>query len=312
MSQYSIKELEVLTGIKSHTIRIWEQRYQLLEPNRTDTNIRYYTEEDLRHLLNVSLLNKNGVKISHLAKMSAQEIRDKVLAISENNHAYINQIDALVLAMITYNDENFEKTLNTNILRIGFEKTFVHIIFPLLKRIGVLWQTAVIRPAQEHFISNLIRQKIIVAIDGQMDIRTPEATRFLLFLPEKEWHELSLLFLNFLLRSRSNRTLYLGCAVPFDDIQSANDEFKAHYIVTVLTSAPKEEAAYNYLKRLSDTFPGTRIIATGQQVINVRERLPDSITVLDQIEDSIRFADQFRYYINPKMSVDAFPVKQGS
>jgi DNA-binding transcriptional MerR regulator len=165
MGKYSIKELEQLSGIKAHTIRIWEKRHKLIEPQRTDTNIRFYSDEDLKKIINVSLLNNNGVKISKIAGMSFEDMTKKILEMSESKSEATVFIDQLVIAMVDMEEDRFEKILSTLILRFGFERSVIEVIYPFLEKIGVLWQTKNINPAQEHFISNLIRQKIIVAID---------------------------------------------------------------------------------------------------------------------------------------------------
>ena len=165
MAIYSIKDLEKLTGIKAHTIRIWEQRYQIVMPKRTRTNIRYYDDNDLKYLLNVALLNKNGTKISKIAKMGEQEIAVKVAELSEVSFENTTQLDALTISMIEMDEYKFDKIISTNIDQLGFEKTMIEIINPFLEKLSVLWLTGSINPAQEHFISCLIRQKIIVAID---------------------------------------------------------------------------------------------------------------------------------------------------
>ncbi len=194
MSSYSIKDLEQLSGIKAHTLRIWEQRYNFIIPKRTDTNIRYYDDKDLKLILNVSLLRENGYKISKIADMDQEQIAGAVLEITEKNFSFSDQIHSLVLAMIDLDEERFEKIMSTNILQTGFENTMLSIIFPFLSKIGVLWQTGSITPAQEHFISNLIRQKLIVAIDGCYVPSKEINNKYLLFLPEGELHEISLLF----------------------------------------------------------------------------------------------------------------------
>jgi MerR family transcriptional regulator, light-induced transcriptional regulator len=292
VGNYSIKELEILTGIKAHTIRIWEQRYNILAPSRTQTNIRYYTEEDLKHLLNISLLNKNGYKISRLAKMSSQEVKDSVLRLAESNFEHHNQIDSLVVAMIDFDEEGFEKIISTNILRIGFEKTFTNIVFPFLNRIGILWQTAVVRPAQEHFISNLIRQKIVVAIDGQRAVSSENNTRFLLYLPERELHELSLLFLNYIIRSRHKSSMYLGASVPLDDVFAANKLYDADYLVTVFTAYPPAEQVEAYLEGLEKEISSSCTIAiSGRNALAAAPKQTEKLILFKTIEESIDFID---------------------
>ena len=167
MAIYSIKDLEKLSGIKAHTLRMWEHRYKIIEPQRTETNIRYYLDEDLKFILNVALLNKNGIKISKISKMSKEEIAQKVAAISEINFEYGTQLDALTISMIEMDEFKFDRIISTNIQQLGFERTMLEIIYPFLDKLSLLWLTGSINPVQENFMSYLIRQKLIVAIDNE-------------------------------------------------------------------------------------------------------------------------------------------------
>jgi len=264
MGQYSIKELEQLSGIKAHTIRIWEKRHKIIEPSRTATNIRYYSDLDLKKIINVSLLNTYGIKISKIADMSLDDVNKKVLEISELQNDKGVHIDQMVIAMIDMEEELFEKILNNLILRFGFEKTITEIIYPFLEKIGILWQTQNITPAHEHFISNLIRQKIVVAIDG-LPIPPKTSKKILLFLPEGEMHELGLLFYHFLIRKSGYRTYYLGQNVPHEDLISVYKVHQPDFMLTSITSTltvPIER----YLERLANDFGQTKILASGYQV----------------------------------------------
>ena len=260
MGQYSIKELEQLSGIKAHTIRIWEKRHKIIEPSRTSTNIRYYSDLDLKKIINVSLLNTYGLRISKIAHMSLDDMNKKVLEISEIENSHI---DRLVIAMVDMDEELFEKILGGLIRQFGFEKTVTEIIYPFLEKIGILWQTQNITPAHEHFISNLIRQKIVVAIDG-LPIPPKTSSRILLFLPEGEMHELGLLFYHFLVRKSGYRCYYLGQNVPHEDLVSVYKVHQPQMMVTSITSnlqIPVE----TYFERLSNDFGGTKILASGYQ-----------------------------------------------
>jgi MerR family transcriptional regulator, light-induced transcriptional regulator len=264
MGQYSIKELEQLSGIKAHTIRIWEKRHRIIEPSRTATNIRYYSDKDLKKIINVSLLNTYGIKISKIADMSLEDMNKKVLEISELQNDKGIHIDQMVVAMIDMEEELFEKILNSLILRYGFEQTITEIIYPFLEKIGILWQTQNITPAHEHFISNLIRQKIIVAIDG-LPLPPKTAKKILIFLPEGELHELGLLFYHFLIRKAGYRTYYLGQNVPHDDLLSVYKVHQPEYMLTTITSKPLIPIE-KYLERLTNDFRDTKILASGYQV----------------------------------------------
>lgn len=264
MGQYSIKELEQLSGIKAHTIRIWEKRHKIIEPSRTATNIRYYSDLDLKKIINVSLLNTYGIKISKIADMSLDDMNRKVLEISELQNDKGVHIDQMVIAMIDMEEELFEKILNNLILRFGFEQTITEIIYPFLEKIGILWQTQNITPAHEHFISNLIRQKIVVAIDG-LPIPPKTQKKILLFLPEGEMHELGLLFYHFLIRKAGYRTYYLGQNVPHEDLISVYKVHQPDFMLTSITSTPPVPIE-KYLERLANEFGETKILASGYQV----------------------------------------------
>jgi DNA-binding transcriptional MerR regulator len=249
VSTYSIKDLEQLSGIKAHTLRIWEQRYNLLSPKRTDTNIRFYDDEDLKLILNVALLNDNGFKISKIVSMEKPEMRDEVMRLTERSLTHDDQIHALTISMIEMDEERFDKILSTNILKLGFEQTMMNIIYPFMSKIGVLWQTGAINPAQEHFISNLVRQKLIVAIDGQ--VPSNKGKKFLLFLPESELHEVSILFASFLIKNKGHKVIYLGQNTPTEDLNQVYDIHNPEFLLTVITTSPSSEFAQDYLKNLN-------------------------------------------------------------
>lgn len=262
MGRYSIKELEKLSGIKAHTIRIWEKRHQLIEPQRTQTNIRFYSDEDLKKIINVSLLNNHGIKISKIAKMTPAELNGKILELSSRENEEDLFIDQLIVAMVDMEEEQFEKLLSHLIIKFGFEKTLTDLIYPFLEKIGVLWQTGNITPAQEHFISNLIRQKIIVAIDS-LPFPPKDAEKVVFFLPENELHEIGLLFYHYLAKKAGFKTFYLGQHLPYTDLKTICISFKPKYIITSLTVTTNETATIGYLKKLVNDFPGSKILASG-------------------------------------------------
>ena len=267
MSNYSIKDLEQLSGIKAHTLRIWEQRYNIINPKRTDTNIRTYDDKDLKLVLNIALLQSHNYKISTIAKLSLEDLSKEVLAISEQHLNYPDQIHALTIAMIDIDEDRFEKIMATNILQFGFENTMINIIYPFLSRIGTLWITGSIGPAQEHFITNLIRQKIIVAIDGQVIRLDADSKKYVLYTPEGELHEIPLLFANYILRARNNKVVYLGQSLPFSELQFVCELHKPDYVFSVITSTPGQDEIQNYVKRLGESFPTVKVLLTGYQVV---------------------------------------------
>ena len=283
MSTYSIKDLEQLSGIKAHTLRIWEQRYSLLQPKRTDTNIRFYDDDDLKLILNVALLNENGVKISKIASMAPNELREEVMRLTERSLTHDDQIHALTICMIEMDEERFDKILSTNILKLGFEQTMLNIIYPFMSKIGLLWQTGAINPAHEHFISNLVRQKLIVAIDGQ--ITQGGGKKFLLFLPEGELHEISLLFASYLIKSKGHKVIYLGQSTPNDDLLSVFKLHQPDYLLTVITTSPSSEYVQDYVTALSERFTSAQILVTGYQVIGQDLTFPENVRQMSYIRD---------------------------
>lgn len=292
MGRYTIKDLEQLSGIKAHTLRVWEQRHSIISPKRTPTNIRYYDDADLRLILNISFLNRNGHKISHIAKMSHEEIRETVKKISDSNLEFPNQVNALVIAMVNLDEERFEKIISTNTLQFGFENTMMNIVYPFLGQIGILWQTGSINPAHEHFITSLIRQKLIVAIDGQISPQNPNAKRYVLFLPEGELHELSLLFAAYVVKARHNKAIYLGQSLPLKDLGMIIDLFEPDYVLSIVTSYPSKEDVLPYVSELQRLCPNQTLLLTGYQIMQQADKMPKDVKVMGSIPDLIHFVDE--------------------
>ncbi|MBX9782812.1 MAG: MerR family transcriptional regulator [Chitinophagaceae bacterium] len=273
MNKFTIKDLENLSGIKAHTIRIWEQRYSFLRPERTATNIRYYSNQELKTLLNISLLNKYGYKISHINRMKNEELREKILSLSGSQAQQERIVNDLIEHMVDLNMDELEQVLDNFILTRGIEKAITYIIFPFLERIGILWLTDHINPAQEHLITNVIRQKIIVGIEN---IVTPFElkSRVLLFMPENEHHELGLLFMNYLMKSRGIKTIYLGANVPLSDLEFVVELKKPDYIYTHLTTVMKEFNFEKFLNNLKAKFHGTPVLISGLLTSSFEKKVP--------------------------------------
>lgn len=292
MSNYSIKEIEQLSGIKAHTLRMWEYRYNFIKPKRTETNIRYYNDEDLKLVLNISLLKENGNKISRISTMSAEDLQKEVRQIMENKMGFPRQIQGLTLAMLELDEDRFEKILSTNILQIGFERTIMNLIYPFFQKLGILWQTGTINPAQEHFISNLVRQKIIVAMDGQLVNSTNFNKKYLLFLPENELHEISLLFSAYIIKSRNNKVIYIGQNVPHLDLVDIYKDHNPDYLLAVLTTFPPSDEVQTYIYKLSDSFPSSQILISGHKVIGQDIVYPKNVRLLNKLQDLINYIEE--------------------
>jgi len=261
--KYSIRDLERLSGVKAHTIRIWEKRYGIIKPERTDTNIRYYSNEDLRQLLNISVLNNHGFKISAISEMSEAEVARRLSDLQVVKQDKDNYQENLLLSMIELNEAQFNKTFHSAVVNRGFEQTVISVIFPFFERIGVMWQTGTINPAQEHFISNIIRQKIIAATDALNVMPDTNAQTVLLFLPEGELHELGVLFYNYAFRARGYKTVYLGQSVPLESLQRITGICHPDLVVTAMINASQRKDYEHFTQLLAKTFPGKKIFYTG-------------------------------------------------
>ena len=294
MAVYSITDLEKLSGIKAHTLRIWEQRYDIIEPRRTKTNIRYYLDEDLKLILNIALLNKNGIKISKIAKMSKEEIAEKVAAISEVNFEYGTQLDALTISMIEMDEYKFERIVSTNIQQLGFERTMLEIIYPFLDKLSVLWLTGSINPVQENFMSYLIRQKIIAAIDKEPLVSGRNVSKFLIYLPEGEKQELSMLFMHYLLKSRRNHVIYIGQDISLADLKDACNIHKPDFIFTMITEIFAREPVQQYIDRLSSNFKDCHILLSGYQVVAQEVAPPHNVSILRSLGQGMDFLDRLK------------------
>ena len=291
MAIYSIRDLEKLTGIKAHTIRIWEQRYGMVKPARTDTNIRYYTDENLRLLFNIALLNRHGYKISKLAKMSPEDVAKRVADIAENNGSQNAQIDALTLAMIDLDEATFDRIFSTYTLENGFERTMVELVYPFLDKLNVLWLTNSVSPAHEKFIGHLIRRKLMYAIDKEPAVTSRDAAIFLLYLPDDESQELTLLFMHYLLRNRRQRVVYLGYKISLSDLEDASQPLRPDYVFTILQEPIPRHPIQGYIEAAAQIVNPAQLPLTGAQLFVNPVKLPANTRVLNGLQDTIEFLD---------------------
>jgi DNA-binding transcriptional MerR regulator len=281
---YSIKDLETLSGIKAHTIRIWEKRYELLNPQRTETNIRYYTDDDLRRILNVSLLVRHGFKISKVAKWESDEIRDTVVQVTKSKSSEDDYIERLLLYMVNFDNKRFYKLLGEIEENYDLEDTIYNVAFPLFERIGTFWQVGSIFPAQEHYVTHIMRQKIIAAID-KIGLNDTRDKTILFFLPENELHELSLLFYSYLAHKSGFNVIYLGQFVPFEDLKKLQSHVEVDFVFTAFINSKGKEDIEKYLVALKALFEKQKIFITGWQVNHLQPALPRNVkTVKDYKE----------------------------
>ena len=262
MGRFSISDLEQLSGIKAHTIRMWEQRYSLLRPVRTATNIRTYSDDDLRRLLNVTTLCGQGKRISQVARLSDAEISAAVLACSDDAHDYHLQVNALLAAMLGFDEPRINQLFDEATHQLGFENMMLFVVYPLLQRIGLMWLADTMDMAQEHLLTHLLRQKILAATDALPRVPVT-ARRWLLFLPAEELHELALMFMNYLLRARGHHTFYLGQNLPLVGLINVDATYHPDVVVTVLTSQPERGRVADYAREVQAMFPDALLVLYG-------------------------------------------------
>ena len=290
MGHYSIKQLEQLSGIKAHTIRIWEQRYNLLVPKRTETNIRFYDDQQLKKLLNISVLLNHGHKISKLSKLDqdgiSSLINDKLInSISDDGIEIV--INELIISMLEYNEESFDRLFSDSIMRRGFQATVVEVIYPFLIRVGFMWGINEVSPAQEHFMSNLIRHKLIVAINALNFVPKQDEVA-ILFLPEGELHEMPLLMAYYLLKSMNIKVVYLGQNVPFTEVVETYNYCSATILLCFITSpATRGKSNQEFLDDYSSSFNSARLYISGSEELLSKVKIPNNVNKLSGIADVV-------------------------
>ncbi|RKN80139.1 MerR family transcriptional regulator [Ulvibacterium marinum] len=289
---FSIRDLENLSGIKAHTIRIWEKRYGLLSPERTSTNIRTYSLSSLQKLLNVTLLYNNGYKISKIAKIDEQDIPLKVKEIVAKNSVKNHAINAFKLAMVNFDQTLFLNTYNGLLADKSFREIFYDVFIPLLNELGLLWQTDTISPAHEHFITSLIKQKILINTEKLQHLEPTKTDKiFVPFLPENEIHEIGLLYLNYEIILRGYKSIYLGQTVPLETLKDVIKYFNDLYFVSYFTVAPTKDKLQKYVEEFSEMvaeYEKPRLWLLGHQTRYLREAgHPDFIKTFTSIEQVV-------------------------
>jgi MerR family transcriptional regulator, light-induced transcriptional regulator len=300
MSTYSIKDLEKLIGIKAHTIRIWEQRYHLVEPKRTTTNIRYYSDDDLVKLMNVSLLNQSGYKISKIADLDDDQINELILNLNSNPPTLPTQTFNLKKSLVEVNELLFNETFEKSVKNIGFESTIEDLVFPFFEDIGNLWLSGSIIPAQEHFFTNLFRQKLIVAIDNVRIKGELPRPQILFYLPEGEFHEIGMLYYTYLARKFDFDVIYLGTSIPFRDIIKM-DKIRAFDIIfTSFVTSQGEGELEKRIEKKRKAFPNKIFWVSGWQLKQEQPHLPKNFF---QISSSADFKKALDNYLKRHVSM---------
>jgi MerR family transcriptional regulator, light-induced transcriptional regulator len=291
MNTFTIRDIENLCGIKAHTLRIWEQRYQLIAPKRKAGNHRLYDGDDLRYLLRIAYLYHNGHKISAIARLNEKEICDLALSLSASGGSSEIFVNHLTEASMDLEPDRFDKVLHNVILHMGFEKAIIQVIFPFLQKIGLLWLTGHTIPAQEHFASALIAKKLHVAINGLDRLPGKHAKNVLLYCPKSEFHEIPLLYMRYLMKRNGISTIYFGKDVSLSELEyycarKPVSHLYFHLVTNLLRCEPEQ-----YIRQLSQLFPDQQIVASGGRTQLIRNSYPN-VRLLKSLEDMQAFAGE--------------------
>lgn len=292
---FSIKDLENLSGIKAHTIRIWEKRYGLLKPDRTESNIRYYDLENLKKLLNISILNSQGHKISQIASYKNEELEAKVREYTSGHDDSKHYINSLKVSMLNYDRNLFEHTYNSLIAESSFKDVFVNVLVPFLQNIGLEWQSNSITPAHEHFFTNLVKQKLLINIERVQQVlpKDPEDV-FVLYLPLNEIHEFGLLYLHYVLLLKGKYSVFLGQSVPTSNLISVQKTFKKVNFISYFTVKPDPDDVINYLEEFNSLLlngSGDSLTILGRRTLGLK--LPKHLEEIKVYNDIIELTNSF-------------------
>lgn len=292
-SVFSIKDLENLSGIKAHTIRIWEKRYNVLEPMRTETNIRMYDLLNLQKLLNITLLHNYGYKISKISELSSERIPQLVNEIISEKSAKHHAISSFKMAMMNFDHSLFFSTYNKLLSEKSFREIFYEVFIPLINEIGLLWQTNTITPAHEHFISYLIKQKILTHTEKVQILEPTRTDRiFVLYLPMNEIHELGLMYLNYEILSQGYKTIYLGESVPTESLKDMKKHFDNITYICYMTVEPNQYEVNNYIKSLNDEIleKSSKLWLIGRMTENIEAKMiTEKTTTFSSIKELVEF-----------------------
>jgi len=291
---FSIKDLENLSGIKAHTIRIWEKRYNVLQPMRTDTNIRLYSLSALQKLLNITLLHDYGYKISKIATFTDEKIAEMIRDIVSNKNTRNHAVNAFKMAMMNFDQELFSNTYNWLLEEKSFREIFHQVFIPLMEEIGLLWQTDTISPAHEHFVSCLLLKKILVNIE-EVEASKPTNTSkiYVLSLPLNEIHQLGLMYLHYEIVSKGYRVIYLGESMPIGNLKDLKKHYNSIVFLSYFTIQPERDNVNDYVGSMAEELlgDGSQIWLIGKQTQYIdRNLIPIDVKVFNSISDLVEKA----------------------
>lgn len=292
MSNYSIRDLAKLSGIKAHTIRIWEQRYNIIEPKRTASNIRYYTEADLKFLMNIAFLNRKGIRISKIAKMTEGEIKNEVGKLSRTEVEHTDNFQALAMAMMDLDGPRIAQLVQRCFESHGIERAILNVLVPFLEKASLLWLTGSITAMHEQFSSCVIRRQILAVINELKPKIRSNSKKVLLYLPEENQQELYLIFVEYLLKQRNIEVVYLGTKIELDEIQLAISVHEPNYVYTIISERHKRYVPERYVQDLSQTITEPELLISGFQHTTTPESMPENVTLLEDLTELVEFFDR--------------------
>jgi len=263
MGRYTLNDLEKLTGIKADTIRIWEQRYRVTTAHRTETNRRWYTDDDLRRLINISILNRSGLRISEIASLPADLLEEKTAEMVKGGSETDLLTGSLIIAMTRLDEATVNEILLHSVIYRGFEATISTVVFPFLNKVGVMWHTGSVNVGTEHFITNIFRRKLIAGFENLPSPKKPDGKKILMFLPENEFHELGLLYYAYIVRSLGHQVLYLGQSTPLNAVVEAGEEWEPDFLITGALSGISVEDPDDFVLKASSFFSGKKLLLAG-------------------------------------------------
>jgi len=284
VARYFIKDIENISGIKAHTIRIWEQRYNLISPKRTETNLRFYNDEDVKLILNVSILKDAGYRISDIAALNQRDLMEKVNSVIDEVEGKESIIKSLVASTYDLNESEINKIISSHILKNGFESTVLNLIFPFLKKVGQLWMSNSLHPGLEHFATNIIKNKLQIASEGKQ-IRNENSKKFLLFLPEGEHHEISLLFASYLLKANGHEVVYMGSNTPMEDLEKVFKDWLPEYIFTSVTTGFTQLTFEKMLEVFESNWDNIKVFITGNRALEHKGKVPKNVSIIKDVSE---------------------------
>lgn len=293
MANYSIRDLAKLSGIKAHTIRIWEQRYSIIEPKRTASNIRYYTDSDLKFLMNIAFLNRKGIRISKIAKMSKGEIKNEVGKLSKTEAEHTDNFQALAMAMMDLDAPRIAELVVRCFDKNGVEDAILNVLVPFLEKASLLWLTGSISAMHEQFASCVIRREIL-AVTSQLKTKTrAKQKKVLLYLPEGDQQELYLLFVEYMLKKRNMDVVYLGSKIELEDLKLAISVHEPDYVYTIISERHKRYVSEQYVQEVSNQIQVPKLLVSGfRHSTNKSDDTPENVIVLEDLTELLDFFDK--------------------